>query len=150
MLKLYRHEGGRVTAYHEAWVDGETVVEHWGILGEQGSVRKHRLRTDLTQEENIQRVLSQATSQGFQPIDIDDHKILLIEYPVEGMGTVTDLERRHAMEERMRELMGWTGLGTCDGGSIGSGTMEVCCFVVDFETAKRCQPQPSHAAVIGA
>ena len=53
------------------------------------------------------------------------------------MGTVTDLERRHAMEERMRELMGWTGLGTCDGGSIGSGTMEVCCFVVDFETAKR-------------
>ena len=33
--------------------------------------------------------------------------------------------------------MGWTGLGHCDGGSIGSGAMEACCFVVDFEIAKR-------------
>src|SRR5262249_42675093 len=33
--------------------------------------------------------------------------------------------------------LGWTGLGNCDGGSIGSGTMEVCCFVVDFKIARR-------------
>jgi hypothetical protein len=37
----------------------------------------------------------------------------------------------------MSETLGWTGLGHCDGGSIGSGTMEVCCFVVDFELAKQ-------------
>jgi hypothetical protein len=37
----------------------------------------------------------------------------------------------------MNETLGWTGLGNCDGGSIGSGTMEVCCFVVDFKIAKR-------------
>jgi hypothetical protein len=36
----------------------------------------------------------------------------------------------------MDEALGWTGLGRCDGGSIGSGTMEVCCFVVDFEIAR--------------
>ncbi len=36
----------------------------------------------------------------------------------------------------MNETLGWTGLGNCDGGSIGSGTMEVCCFVADFEVAK--------------
>lgn len=36
----------------------------------------------------------------------------------------------------MNETLGWTGLGFCDGGSIGSGTMEVCNFVVDFEIAK--------------
>lgn len=36
----------------------------------------------------------------------------------------------------MNETLGWTGLGNCDGGSIGSGAMEVCCFVVDFDTAK--------------
>ncbi len=36
----------------------------------------------------------------------------------------------------MNETLGWSGLGHCDGGSIGSGTMEVCCFVVDFDIAK--------------
>ena len=33
----------------------------------------------------------------------------------------------------LNEGLGWTGLGCCDGGSIGSGTMEACCYVVDFE-----------------
>jgi hypothetical protein len=36
----------------------------------------------------------------------------------------------------MDEVLGWTGLGNTDGGSIGSGTMEVGCVVVDFEIAK--------------
>ena len=62
---------------------------------------------------------------------------MLIEYPVDGMGTTKDLDKRHKLEERMNETLGWTGLGNCDGGSMGSGTMEVCCFVVDFKIAKR-------------
>jgi hypothetical protein len=37
----------------------------------------------------------------------------------------------------MNETLGWTGLGHCDGGSIGSGSMEVCCLVVDAEIAKQ-------------
>ena len=40
-------------------------------------------------------------------------------------------------QSRMDETLGWTGLGFCDGGSIGSGIMEVCCFVVNFEIAKK-------------
>jgi len=37
----------------------------------------------------------------------------------------------------MDEVLGWTGLGHTDGGSIGSGTMEVGCVVVDFDIAKK-------------
>lgn len=37
----------------------------------------------------------------------------------------------------MNETLGWTGLGSCDGGSMGSGTMEVCNLVVDFERAQK-------------
>lgn len=33
-------------------------------------------------------------------------------------------------------MLGWTGLGHVDGGSIGSGTMEVGCEVVDFENSE--------------
>lgn len=53
------------------------------------------------------------------------------------MGTDTDLDKRYSLQDRMNETLGWTGLGNCDGGSIGSGTMEVCCFVVDFGIAKK-------------
>lgn len=52
------------------------------------------------------------------------------------MGTATDLDKRRALEDRMNETLGWTGLGHCDGGSIGLGTMEVCCCVVDFDIAR--------------
>ncbi|WP_346823269.1 hypothetical protein [Rapidithrix thailandica] len=37
----------------------------------------------------------------------------------------------------MDRTLGWTGLGHTDGGSIGSGIMEVGCIVVDFELAKK-------------
>jgi hypothetical protein len=60
---------------------------------------------------------------------------LLVEYPVDGMGNAKDVDKRHRLEDKLNEVLGWTGLGHCDGGSIGSGTMEACCYVADFEVA---------------
>jgi hypothetical protein len=68
---------------------------------------------------------------------MESHSVLLIEYEVDGFGSKGDLEKRYRLQDRMGETLGWTGLGNCDGGSIGSGTMEVCCFVVDFQVAKQ-------------
>jgi hypothetical protein len=136
MLKLYNRTG-RAIEYHEAWVDDRKVVEHWGKLGERGSTREHVLMSKMSAEDNVRRVLASALAQGFEPIDIDEHATLLVEYRVDGMGSTRDVDKRHALEDRLNETLGWTGLGKCDGGSIGSGTMEVCCFVVDFATAKR-------------
>ncbi len=136
MLKLYKRADG-VLRYHEAWLNGETIYEHWGIVGERGSTKDHRLPKGKDEEDAVLDVLRPAADAGFRPIDTEDHARLLIEYAVDGMGTGDDLDKRHALEERMGETLGWTGLGACDGGSIGSGTMEVCCFVVDFEIAKR-------------
>jgi len=53
------------------------------------------------------------------------------------MGDEQDLTKRYAVEARMNEALGWTGLGRCAGSSIGSGTMEVCCLVIDFNIANR-------------
>lgn len=41
------------------------------------------------------------------------------------------------LEDKLNDILGWNGLGYCDGGSIGSGTMEAACFVVNFDIAKR-------------
>ena len=81
--------------------------------------------------------MNNVIKDGYAEIDIDNHAILLVEYIVDGMGTENDVNKRRALQDKLQELLGWTGLGMCDGGSIGSGTMEVCCFVVDFEIAKK-------------
>jgi hypothetical protein len=46
-------------------------------------------------------------------------------------GSTADLDKRVAVEELMNEGLGWTGLGHCDGGDIGSGTMKIFCYVAD-------------------
>jgi hypothetical protein len=136
MLKLYKRIK-QVLHYHEAWADGARITEHWGKVGERGEAAARRRNKKLSEEKDLKRVLSKPLAEGFEPIDIDDHATLMIEYAIEGMGNTDDLDKRHALEDRMNETLGWTGLGHCDGGSIGSGTMEVYCFVVDFKTAKR-------------
>ena len=136
MLKLYRFTDAKKD-YWETWDnedDSHTV--HWGELGTTGQSKTVKSTLLEKAEATIQKEIDTLVAQGFRPIDIEDHITLLVEYAVDGMGSRDDVEKRHRLEERMNETLGWTGLGACDGGSIGSGTMEVCNFVVDFETAK--------------
>lgn len=140
MLKLYKRIDN-VLHYHEAWAHDRTkIIEHWGVVGERGEAVEHVRAKGVSEKKAIDQVLAGAAAQGYQPIDEEEHAILLIEYALDDsspMGTSADLKKRHALEERMNETLGWTGLGHCDGGSSGSGTMEVCCFVVDFAVAQR-------------
>ncbi|QDH70755.1 hypothetical protein [Marilutibacter alkalisoli] len=137
MLKLYKQIDGKLH-YNEAWAEpeNEAIVEHWGVIGEKGETKNHPLAPDLDEDEQISLVLSSAAENGFAPFDDDDMRILLVEYAVEGMGTKADVKKRQDLEGVLNESLGWTGLGHCDGGSIGSGTMEACCYVVDFGIAK--------------
>lgn len=136
MLKLYRFSDDK-KEYWETWDndDGSHTV-HWGEIGTRGESKDVK-STFLNKAENIiQQEIDGLVRDGFRPIDIDDHYTLLIEYAIDGFGTEEDLEKRHRLESRMNETLGWTGLGACDGGSIGSDTMETCNFVVDFDVAK--------------
>jgi hypothetical protein len=135
MIKLYNKSDTGIR-YHEAWVADGSVVEHWGILGTEGETREHPLPPKSDETAALEEVLADARGRGFCELDDDEFHVLLIEYAVDGMGNSNDLAKRHALQARMDETLGWTGLGHCDGGSIGSGTMEVCCLVVDFDTAR--------------
>ena len=137
MLKLYKITDNE-KLYWETWDnDDGTHTVHWGELGTEGkskTVKNSLLKkaTDIVQKE-----VDKFVSDGYRPIEPEDHYILLIEYDVEGFGNEEDLDKRHKLEDRMNSTLGWTGLGHCDGGSIGSGTMEACNYVVDFELAKK-------------
>ncbi len=136
MLKLYKNIDEKLH-YWETWdKDESTGVAHWGIVGEKGESEEIGSGFLSSFRKKIQKCIDERIAEGYRPIDDDELFTLLIEYDVDGMGTPEDLDKRNRLQERMDETLGWTGLGHCDGGSIGSGTMEVCCFVVDFEIAK--------------
>ena len=135
MIKLYKATTGGVL-YHEAWCTDSAITEHWGKLGDRGSTLEHALAEDQDAEDALEAVLAPARATGFSEIEDADSCVLLIEYRVDGMGSQADLSKRHALEDRLNEVLGWVGLGHCDGGSIGTGTMEVCCLVIDFELAR--------------
>lgn len=135
MLKLYKFADG-TKSYWETWKHGDAHTIHWGTLGTRGRSREVRSFFFMKASDTIQKEIDRQMAKGFEEIDPENHATLLVEFAVDGMGNSADLERRLRLQERMDETLGWTGLGHCDGGSIGSGTMEVCCMVVDFDIAK--------------
>lgn len=137
MTKLYLRENGRITRYREAWIHGSNIVEHWGPLGQRGAASDTPRDRNLSDEQNIARCLDPWRAQGYAPIERHEEWLIEVIYRVNGFGTVVDLDKRHRLEDRLNETLGWTGLGRVDGGSIGSGTMEVGCYVVDAELGRR-------------
>ncbi|QTE40174.1 hypothetical protein J3L18_14315 [Mucilaginibacter gossypii] len=136
MLKLYKKDAA-VINYWETWdKDDKTGLIHWGIVGEVGQNEEIHSSLLSSFRKKIQTIINKKIDEGYRHVDIDDHYTLLIEYIIEGMGTPEDIEKRTRLQNKMDEVLGWTGLGHCDGGSTGGGTMEVCCLVIDFDLAK--------------
>lgn len=135
LLKFYQRIEGRLH-YHEIWIRERTVVEHCGICGERGQAHERAVADNSQASELVKELKRKARAKGFRPIPRSRHATLVIEYPADGTGGTDDLQRRHQIEDFLDQQIGWLGLGHCDGGSSGSGTMEVFCIVVDFELAK--------------
>ena len=71
MIKLYLKTKSGMR-YHEAWISGAKVVEHWGELGDRGETREHKKDPKKSDEENILAVLAEPLAKGYAPIDDDD------------------------------------------------------------------------------
>jgi hypothetical protein len=61
--------------------------------------------------------------------DHDEQDSLIIQYRIEGHGRASDHDKRVTIENLLGEFLGDADLGYCDGGDIGSGTINVFCFV---------------------
>lgn len=131
MTILYKNINGNFY-YWETWKedDNESSIIHFGKVGEKGT-------TETSPTTKIAEIIKKLEFEGYKVVPIEDFEILIIEYEIQGeWGNEQDLHKRYSLQDRMQETLGWTGLGFCDGGSIGAGTMEVCCFVVNFKLAK--------------
>jgi predicted DNA-binding WGR domain protein len=138
MLKLYKLIDNQLH-YWETWdKDEKTAVVHWGIVGQRGEDKECYERHCFSNfRKTVQKEIDEKIKEGYAEFDEDKIAFLEVEYKINGFGTEQDLDKRHRLEDHLNELLGWTGLGHVDGGSIGSGTMEAGCMVVDFDIAKK-------------
>lgn len=114
------------------WPSGTGVWSiHGGPLGAAGEVRQVSPAAKDGE-------LARRRAAGFAGIPDEDHWGLEIVYRLSGTwGAPGDIEKRYRLQDRLDATLAWSGLGHVDGGSIGSGTMEVFCIVVDPGIARR-------------
>ncbi len=140
MRKLYKLDSiENCYYYHEAWIDDEDaeVVEHFGELGTKGQLNRHKLDPEINEAKNITRVLKKAKDDGFEAIPRRKHYLLMIEYNFPDIENSKITHFRSSLMDRLDELLGWVGVGHCDGGGIEADVMDICCLVVDFDIAKQ-------------
>jgi len=137
MLKLYRQINGK-TEYWETWDNNKkSGIIHWGFIGEKGQDKEVTSTIFNNFHKIIQNEIDEMMKKGFKPVEEEYLKKIIVEYEINGHGNTNDLEKIQKLEDRLNQTLGWTGLGHCDGNSIGSGTMEVCSYVVDFNISKK-------------
>ena len=136
MVKLYKFEGNKVL-YWEAWEANGEIILHWGDLGERGKSRSIPLKGNESSKQFIAHEANKYRAEGYRKLQEGEEHIVLVQYQVDGWGTPEDLDRRYIIENLLNEVLGWTGNGNCDGGDIGSGTMNVCSLVVNPYLASR-------------
>jgi len=137
MLKLYKVIDNQLY-YWETWdKDEKTTIIHWGPVGQHGEEREIKSEHFSNFREAFQKEIDEKLKEGFAEFNDDNYDFLEIEYEIDGSGTDQDLDKRHRLEQKIDEVLGSTGLGHTDGGSICLGTMEVGCAVVDVDIAKK-------------
>lgn len=138
MFRLYkRDERGRITHYHEVWVEPQNrrMIVHCGALGEEGEAEPFRIMLLRPLDRQVEDLLRPAREAGYAELERSEECVLLVEYTADGFGDLDDMDKRHALEERLNEVLGWTGLGRCEDSRASGDTMEAACFVVDFDLA---------------
>ena len=121
MIKLYKNIDNKLH-YQETWdKDTKTGIVHWGEVGTKGQDKEVKSGLMNNYANKVRKEMEQKVKEGFSEFDEDNYVFLEIEYKIDGFGTEQDLDKRHRLESKMDEVLGWTGLGNTDGGSIGSG-----------------------------
>lgn len=138
MFRLFkRDETGRIAAYHEVWVElkPRRIVEHWGMVGTRGDTDAHRIKLFRSLEQQIADMLDPARALGFSEIDQAAYKTLIVGYEIGPAWQVDDDEKIRAAEDALTEILGWTGLGSCEGATVSDRMIEYTCRVLDTDLA---------------
>jgi hypothetical protein len=137
MIKLYKTTEQGTRHYWEAWQNKGVVIVHSGVIGDTGERRKIQVAEGMDAAAVIEEEAIATRRDGFRELPQEEQVSFIIQYRLDNWGSEEDLEKRYAVEDVMNECLGWTGNGMCDGGDIGSGTINIWCFVVDPQIAAK-------------
>ena len=132
-LKLYRTVD-RVTEYWESWTEGTSAFIHSGRAGEKGEIQMFSMG-DKQQANAMFKEVEKAENGGFKPRTFEEMAQIVIQYRLQSWGSVEDHNRRVKIEDLLSNCLKATCMGSCDGGEIGAGAMNVFCDVVDGPAA---------------
>jgi hypothetical protein len=90
-------------------------------------VESEFLGETLSQRPEIPRAKIESTL--LNALEDDEEQRLIVQYRTAGSGNGSDHDKRVAVENLLGGFLEDADLGYCDGGDIGSGTMNVFCFV---------------------
>ncbi len=136
MLRLYKKEGDTLR-YWEAWVHEGKLTVHSGIVGEMGEEKETPVPADEDPDMVIAQAAESLVDAGYDEPDPEAMAPLVIQYALQGKGSGHDFEKRHAVEELLTSVLGWTGNGEVEGGETQPGRMNVFCHVMDVDVAVR-------------
>lgn len=135
MIKLYK-ESNNTIHYFEIWInEDKTLTIHQGKLGEVGETENLDTKNkDLPTDVLLAKHISDKKEIGYK--ELNDLTEFIVQYSyVEDCNQAELIEKRDYIESLFNNCLGWTGNGHCDGGDIGSGTMNIFCYVVDKNIA---------------
>ena len=130
--RLYKRIDG-VLHYESVFAHSGVALHHTGKVGSKGKTKE--LPFAGTPKKAVDTFLGVARAKGFSELP-EEHEIE-IQYDIADFGSEQDLEKLHALEDHLHNLLGDLGLGVCHENSIGGGTMEVSCYVVDADIAMK-------------
>lgn len=135
MIKLYK-ESNNTIHYFEIWInEDKTLTIHQGKLGEVGETENLDTKNkDLPTDVLLAKYISDKKEIGYK--ELNDLTEFIVQYSYEEDCDQAELiEKRDYVESLFNNCLGWTGNGHCDGGDIGSGTMNIFCYGVDKNIA---------------
>jgi len=134
MLKLYKQIDNQLH-YWETWdTDQKAAMVHWGVVGTRGQEKEVKSGLFSSFAKKVKNETAIKLKEGYAEIEDEDMAFLEIHYKIaDDNANHEELDKRHRLEDFLDEVLGWTGLGSVDGG----GFMDACCLVVDFDIAKK-------------
>lgn len=134
MIRLIK-KVDNILLYWEVWEDDKILTVHYGIIGDTGETEEIKLRLFQNAEKVMEKLAKDKLNEGYKHLDEDELIELVVQYPYEENHMEEALELRYMVEDLMNECLGWTGNGFCDGGDVGSGTINIFNYVIDVEKA---------------
>ena len=145
MFKLYRRENGTLK-YAECWTDEGRVVEHTGIVGEEGCSEDHPCGSQEERIQFFQSLQEWYLSQDYSEWPDEEKTWIVVQFPRESvlLGVDAAIYSEEAFRDRaqmlLNEALGWNGLGHVDGWELGRKfdkpdrfVLNIYCLVVDRE-----------------